>query len=201
MSIPADVAFRRASRPFPAIGRCITREVSSNAENLRCRDLTTLRAQQPCRTDRGQGELGELPMSVSQVCSEANTAALACAFVSFGRFGTIATAGARVVHAGTAMLGLQMHKRAARTLSFVRDCRALACVRETLSRVPPRRRSAAGRHLSDDDGCADMGRLPTTSCVSFRPFRIHAKAAASGFRRISWSAWHAQVLPRMDERQ
>lgn len=139
-------------------------------------------------------------MSVSQVCSAANTAALACAFVSFGRVGTIATAGARVVHAGTAMLGLQMHQRAARTLSF-RDCRALAGVREILRRVLPRRRSAAGRHLSDDDGRADIGRLLTTSCVSFTAFRIHAKAAASGFRRISWSAWHAQVLPRMDERQ
>lgn len=126
-------------------------------------------------------------MSVSEVCSAANTAALACAFVSSGRFGTVATAGARVVHAGTAMLGLQMHQRAAKTLSFVRDCRALAGVREILSRAPPRRRSAAGRQ-SDDDGRADMGRLPTTSCVSFTAFRIHAKAAASGLRRLSWSA-------------
>jgi len=74
-------------------------------------------------------------MSVSQVCSAANTAALACAFVSLGRFGAIATAGARVAHAGTAMLGLQMHQRAARTLSLVRDCRALAGVREIVSRA------------------------------------------------------------------
>ncbi len=127
-------------------------------------------------------------MTVSQVYSAANTAALACAFVSFGRFGTIATAEARVVHAGTAMLGLQMHQRAARTLSFVRDCKALAGVREILSRAAPRTRSVAGRHLSGDDGRADMDRLPTTSCVSFTAFRIHAKAAASGFHRISWSA-------------
>ncbi|MDA9522802.1 hypothetical protein XI06_21570 [Bradyrhizobium sp. CCBAU 11434] len=70
-----------------------------------------------------------------QVCSAANTAALACAFSSVGRFDAIASAGARVAHAGTAMLGLQMHQRAARTLSLVRDGGALAGVRQILIRA------------------------------------------------------------------
>ncbi|TFV48334.1 hypothetical protein [Bradyrhizobium niftali] len=74
-------------------------------------------------------------MSVSQVRSAANTAALACAFLSLREFGAIATAGVRLMHEATAMLGPQMNQHIAGALSLVRDCGSLAGVKEILSRA------------------------------------------------------------------
>lgn len=124
-------------------------------------------------------------MSVSQVRSAANTAALACAFLSLREFGAIATAGVRVMHAAIAMFSPQMNQHIARALVLVRDCRSLAGVKEILS-------PAAGWNHPPQAPAypptADVHCLPTGSCVSRTGFRIHAKAASSGFRRSSWSS-------------
>ncbi len=65
-------------------------------------------------------------MSASLVCS-ANSAALACDFVSLARFGAIAPAGGG--------LGPQMHQRAAKALNLVGNRGALADMQGLLSGV------------------------------------------------------------------
>lgn len=46
-----------------------------------------------------------------------------------------------------------------------------------------------------------LAALPTSPCVSRTGFRIHVKAASSGSADRHGQAWHAQLLPRMDERR
>ncbi|OPY96009.1 hypothetical protein A5906_05345 [Bradyrhizobium sacchari] len=122
-------------------------------------------------------------MLFSQVCSAANTASLARALISLGRLGAIATAGVRVAHPGTAMLGQQMQQRADGTLSPVRDCRALACVKDILNRAARSGARPQATYPMAMDAQASVARQQAIAhrlrLFEFTPNRQHLASAGS----------------------